>query len=154
MNVKKLVGISTLCLSLLLLVITFLSCAYEFVAYSTYAKTQNLDEIYVVFVLTLYVIFSTPIAFFSFVLLLIAGVKYLRGTAGVKTRRVALVVKAIVAVGLLVLFIAYLVLYPTGWVSKAFYLATALISACSFFVDFYLYDPKQEQQQKSKKQSK
>ena len=136
MNVKKLVGISTVCLSLLLLVITYLSCAYEFIAYSRYAKTVGIDEVYVVFVLTLYVIFSTPLLFFAFVLLLIAGIKQLRNTAGKKTRTLSLVVKAISAIGLLALFIAYLVLYPTGWVSKGFYIATAILSSASCFLEF------------------
>ncbi len=154
MNAKKLVGISTLFLSLLLLVITYLSCAYEFVAYGTYAKSAGIDEVYAVFIVTLYVIFSTPIAFFAFVLLLFAGIKYLRGSAGKKTRKLALIVKAIVAIGLLALFIAYLVLYPAGWVSKIFYLVTAALSAASFFMDFYLIDGKEQELPKPKKQSK
>ncbi len=153
MNVKKFVGISTLFLSLLLLVIAYLSCAYEYVAYSTYAKAAKIDELYVIFILTLYMIFSTPIAFVCFILLLIAGIKYLRDTAGKKTRIITLVVKAIAAIGLLALFIAYLVLYPTGWISKAFYIATAVLSAISFFIDFYLVDTKEKELPKGKRQS-
>ena len=150
-NTKKLIGFSTLLISLLLFVIIFLSSAYEFKAYSAYAKTANIDKVYVMLVLTLYMLFSTPIAFMGSILLLIAGVKYLRGTAGKKTRIITLVVKAISAIGLLVLFILYVMLYPTGWVSKAFYLATSLLSTIAFFMDFYLVDTTEQTKDKNKK---
>ena len=154
MNTKKLLGLFTLGLSLLLLAITFLSIGYEYSAYSAYAKTKNLDELYVVLKLTLHIIFTSPIVFVSALVLLFASVRYLRGRAGNRTRKVCLIVKAIAAFILLVMFIAYLILYPTGWVSKAFYLVGAILCGASFFMDFYFIPPIQQAPQKSKKQSK
>ena len=106
---KKVVGISTLVLSVLLLSIVFLSTAYEINAFAAYVESleENKQEAFGVFAIVIYMIFSAPLACIFSIILLVTGIRFLRGKAGQKAHTLTLVIKALSAVGLLILFIAY-----------------------------------------------
>ena len=156
MWIRKFLGTSTLILSALLFVILFLSTAYEVNSFSAYVKAleENKEEIVGLLIIVLYMIFLVPPVFISCILLLIVGVKYLRETAGKKTHIVGLVFKAISAVVLLLEFILYLNLYPSGWVSKIFYITTAVLLFTSFGLDIYLVKLLEKTEVKTEKASK
>lgn len=137
---KKVVGISTLALSVLLLSIVFLSTAYEINAFAAYVESleENKQEAFGVFAIVIYMIFSAPLACVFSIILLVTGIRFLRGKAGQKAHTLTLVIKALSAVGLLILFIAYRNLYPAGWISKTVYLVTAILSFISFALDIFL----------------